>query len=84
MIVRFANIFQILVWSTVLSSKKYLQQIVTEKRADLFLTPPVQEFHLLGFDAYDNLYELGYDYTHKQLAGWDCLQQVVAGGRCET
>ncbi len=81
---RFANIFQILVWSTVLSSKKYLQQLVAEKRADLFLTPPVQDFQLLGFDAYEKLYEIGYEYTHKQLAGWECLQQVAAGGRCES
>jgi predicted acylesterase/phospholipase RssA len=80
---RIANIFQILVWSTTLSSKKYLQQLLAEGRVDLFLTPPVQEFQLLGFDAYEKLYEIGYEYTRKQLAEWECLQQVVAGDRCK-
>jgi NTE family protein/lysophospholipid hydrolase len=79
---RIANIFQILMWSTTLSSKQYLQQLLESGRVDLFLTPPVQEFQLLGFDAYEKLYEIGYEYTSKQLAGWDCLQQVKAGSRC--
>jgi NTE family protein/lysophospholipid hydrolase len=79
---RIANIFQILMWSTTLSSKQYLQQLLQSGRVDLFLTPPVQEFQLLGFDEYEKLYEIGYEYTRKQLAGWDCLQQVKAGSRC--
>jgi hypothetical protein len=65
-----------------LSSKQYLQQLVAQGRVDLFLTPPVQEFDLLGFDAYEKLYEIGYEYTRKRLSEWDCLQQVVVGGRC--
>jgi NTE family protein/lysophospholipid hydrolase len=79
---RIANIFQILMWSTTLSSKQYLQQLIESGRVDLFLTPPVQEFQLLGFDAYEKLYEIGYEYTRKRLEEWDCLQQVKAGSRC--
>jgi predicted acylesterase/phospholipase RssA len=81
---RIANIFQILLWSTTLSSKQYLQQLLATGHVDLFLTPPVQEFQLLGFEAYQRLYEIGYEYTRKRLAEWDCLEQVVAGGRCES
>jgi predicted acylesterase/phospholipase RssA len=77
-----ANILQILTWSTNLSSKMYLQQLLAEGQVDLFLTPPVQEFQLLGFDAYEKLYEIGYEYTRKRLSEWDCLQQVVTGGQC--
>jgi predicted acylesterase/phospholipase RssA len=76
--VRIANIFQILMWSTTLSSKQYLQQLLESGRVDLFLTPPVQEFQMLGFDAYEKLYEIGYEYTRKQLAEWDCLQRIKA------
>jgi hypothetical protein len=80
---KIANIFQILMWSTTLSSKQYLQQLIESGRVDLFLTPPVQEFQLLGFDAYEKLYEIGYEYTRKQLAEWDCLQKVKAGNWCK-
>ena len=79
---QFANIFQILIWATTLSSKQYLQQLVATGQVDLFLTPPVQEFQLLGFDAYEKLYQIGYEYTRTQLAEWDCLQEVATGGRC--
>ncbi|MEE4604457.1 MAG: patatin-like phospholipase family protein [Desulfobacteraceae bacterium] len=77
-----ANIFQILMWATTLSSKQYLQQLVATGHVDLFLTPPVQGFQLLGFDAYEKLYQIGYEYTRRQLAEWDCLQRVATGGRC--
>jgi hypothetical protein len=56
---QFANIFQILMWATTLSSKQYPQQLVATAQVDLFLTPPVQEFQLLGFDAYEKLYHIG-------------------------
>ena len=46
---------------------------------DLYLTPPVQEFQLLGFDAYEKLYRVGYEYAYKRLAAWDGLQQTVSG-----
>ena len=46
---------------------------------DLFLTPPVQEFELLGFDACEKLQEIGYEYTRKRLAEWDGLQQAATG-----
>ena len=73
----FANIFDVLLWTTTLSSKRYLQQLVASERVDLYLTPPVQEFELLGFDACEKLYKIGYEYTCKQLAAWDGLPQVL-------
>jgi hypothetical protein len=67
---------------TLRDSKQYLQQLVATGHVDLFLTPPVQEFQLLGFDAYEKLYQIDYEYTRKQLAEWGCLQEVATGGRC--
>jgi hypothetical protein len=77
-----ANIFQILIWSTTLSSRQYLRNLVESGRVDLFLTPPVQKFQLLGFDAYEKLYKIGYEYTREKLAEWNGLQQVVTGKMC--
>jgi predicted acylesterase/phospholipase RssA len=74
---RIANIFQILTWATTLSSKQYLQQLVTSGNVDLFLSPPVQEFQLLGFAAYEKLYQVGYEHTKKKLAEWDGLADVL-------
>jgi hypothetical protein len=69
-------------WATTLSSKQYLQQLIATGHLDMSLTPPVQEFQLLGLDAYEKLYQIGYEYTRKQLAEWACLQDVAAWGRC--
>jgi predicted acylesterase/phospholipase RssA/CRP-like cAMP-binding protein len=76
-----ANIFDVLLWTTTLSSKRYLQQLVESERVDLYLTPPVQGFELLGFDAYEELYRIGYDYACKQLAEWDGLSRIVPAKR---
>jgi hypothetical protein len=51
-------------------------QLVSSGQADLFLTPPVQKFELLGFDAYQTLYEIGYEDTRKRLAEWDGLAAI--------
>ena len=75
----FASIMQVLTWSTTLSSKQYVDQLVAGGHVDLFLTPPVQEFELLGFDACEKLQEIGYEYTRKRLAEWDGLQQAATG-----
>jgi predicted acylesterase/phospholipase RssA len=77
----FANIFDVLLWATTLSSKRYLQQLVDSERVDLYLNPPVQEFELLGFDAYEELYTIGYQYACKQLAEWDGLSRIVPAKR---
>ncbi len=74
---RFANIFQILVWSTTLSSKKTLQQIVENNRVDLFLAPPLQGFQVIGFDAHEKLFEVGYKYARRRLAVWEGLPQAL-------
>jgi NTE family protein len=62
------SIGQILVGSTMLSSKQYLDRLLGEGRVDLFLKLPVQDFELLGFDEYQRLYEIGYETARKALA----------------
>jgi predicted acylesterase/phospholipase RssA/CRP-like cAMP-binding protein len=74
---RIANILDVMLWSTTISSKRYLQQLVDAGRVDLYLTPPVQDFQLLGFDAYEKLYQVGYEYARKELAAWEDLSKVV-------
>jgi predicted acylesterase/phospholipase RssA/CRP-like cAMP-binding protein len=64
------SIIQTLLWSTTLSSKQYTDQMIANNDADLFLKPPVQDFGLLGFDDYQRLYDVGYEYASKQLAEW--------------
>lgn len=77
---RYANIFQILAQSTTFSSKWSMQQLFAKKRADLVLTPPVQEFPVLDFEAHEKLFETGYAYARQRLAAWEDLPQVAAGG----
>ena len=74
---RVANIIDILLWTTTLSSKRHLQQIVASGMVDLYLTPPVQGFELLGFDAFEKLYEIGYEYTRQRLETWQDLRCVT-------
>jgi predicted acylesterase/phospholipase RssA/CRP-like cAMP-binding protein len=74
---RIANILDVMLWSTTISSKRYLQQLVDAGRVDLYLTPPVQDFQLLGFDAYEKLYQVGYEYARKELAAWEDLSKFV-------
>lgn len=71
-----ANILDVMMWSTTLSSKRYLQQLVTSGRGDLYLAPPVQSFELLGFDALEQLYQVGYEYACKKLDEWNGLQDL--------
>jgi predicted acylesterase/phospholipase RssA len=75
---RIANIIDVLMWATTLSSKNYLQQLVDAGEVDLYLNPPVQDFPLLGFEAYEQLFEVGYEYARKQIAEWDGLDSVVS------
>ena len=75
---RIANILDVMLWSTTISSKRYLQQLVDAGRVDLYLTPPVQEFQLLGFDAYEKLYQVGYEYARKELAAWEGISKFVS------
>ncbi len=72
-----ANIVDILLWTTTLSSKRHLQQIVASGLVDLYLTPPVQGFELLGFDALEKLYEIGYEYTRERLETWEDLPCIT-------
>jgi predicted acylesterase/phospholipase RssA len=76
---RIASLVQILTWTTTLSGTQYVKRLIDDGYVDLFLRPPVQGFDLLGFDAHEKLYEIGYEYTRKQLAEWDGLQRVAIG-----
>jgi predicted acylesterase/phospholipase RssA/CRP-like cAMP-binding protein len=73
----FANIVDVLMWATTLSSKGYLQQLVAAGHVDLYLTPPVQEFPLLGFHAYQELFDIGYEYTREKLSDWGGLSSIT-------
>ena len=72
-----ANILDVMMWSTTLSSKRYLHQLVASGRGDLYLAPPVQNFELLGFDALEQLYQVGYEYACQKLDEWDGLQEIA-------
>ena len=61
------SIGQILVGSTMLSSRRYLETLLEAGHVDLYLKPPVQKFELLGFDAYKRLYEIGYESARDAL-----------------
>jgi NTE family protein/lysophospholipid hydrolase len=76
------SIFQTLAWSTTLSSDQYLKQLISQGTTNLFLTPPVQDFQLLGFEAYMELYEAGYQYTRQRLAEWEGTSRLR--GRTES
>ena len=62
------TIGQVIVASTMLSSKQYLDQLLEAGHVDLYIRPPVQDFDLLGFDAYQRLYEIGYESAREDLA----------------
>jgi NTE family protein/lysophospholipid hydrolase len=72
------NLFQLLTAATMLSSKHYLQQLLALKKTDLYLTPPLQDHQLLDFNAYRELYDIGYRYAKERLAEW------VLPGRTES
>jgi NTE family protein/lysophospholipid hydrolase len=76
---RFANIFQILVQSTTFSSKWSMHQLLAKKRADLVLTPPVNEYQVLSFEAHEKLFEIGDEYTQRPLAAREGLPQIAKG-----
>jgi hypothetical protein len=61
--------------ATTLSSKTYLQQLLTLGKTDLYLTPPIQDHQLLELEAYRELYDIGYRYAKERLAEW-----VMPGG----
>lgn len=61
------SIAQIIVGSTTVSSKRYLDHLLEVSRVELFLRPPVQAFNLLGFDAYQRLHDVGYESAREAL-----------------
>jgi NTE family protein len=70
------RIVHVLTSSTMLGSKEQLQVLVEDGHADLFLVPPVKHIKLLGFDARQSLFEIGYGDTWKRLADWSGLARV--------
>ena len=71
------NIMQILTSATMLGSRDELHRMVDEGHADLLLVPPVQHVKLLGFEARESLYQIGYDYARLALANWSGLARVA-------
>jgi NTE family protein/lysophospholipid hydrolase len=68
--VQVPNLFQLITGATMLSSKHYLQQLLAMGKTNLYLTPPLQDHQLLEFEAYRELYDIGYRYAKERLAEW--------------
>ena len=66
--IRFPNIFDILMRTSVLSSVNQRNQLVRD--VDLYLRPPVHAYKLLDFSAMDDLIEIGYRHTKEKLKDW--------------
>lgn len=47
------------------------QRRKTIEAADLYLRPPVNDFRLLDFERFDELVDIGYRYTKKEIARWE-------------
>ena len=54
------------------------------KEADLYLNPPIHEYKLLDFEHFDELIDIGYQYTKKEIARWEkegllekCMAYVI-------
>jgi predicted acylesterase/phospholipase RssA len=65
-----ANILYVLQRTAMVNSSQNSQIALSSNQADLLLTPPLEEFGLLDWNAYDALYEAGYRYATEALSQW--------------
>ena len=65
------SIFDVLLNSTVVASRSKRNQASYEKECDLYLNPDVNDFSLLGFEQFEDLYRIGYETTAEKLEKWD-------------
>ena len=62
------GLLELVAQSTVVASRQSQERAAAQ--ACLYLKPPVERFGTMQFDAYEDLYRVGYDYARKQLEGW--------------
>ncbi len=63
------GILEILLRSSLLGSVQ--NTAVARAEADLYLKPPVGKYAMFNLHVLDQLVEIGYDYTRRQLEDWD-------------
>jgi NTE family protein/lysophospholipid hydrolase len=63
-------IASLLMRTTLLGSSSTQNQMARE--ADLCLTPPLEEYGLLEFGAFEKISEIGYKYAMERLREWTC------------
>lgn len=64
----FPSVLEILMRSLLLGSIRHVKKAKTQ--VDLMLSPPVDQFGLLEFDAIDKIVEAGYQYGVEQVTDW--------------
>ncbi|MEK8018392.1 MAG: cyclic nucleotide-binding and patatin-like phospholipase domain-containing protein [Candidatus Parabeggiatoa sp.] len=67
--IRVPSLINILMGVTVLSSNQRSNKVKAD--ADFYLHPPVEQFGLLEFEAVEELIEVGYQYTKKEIENWN-------------
>ena len=68
---RLLSIFDVLLGSTVVAARSRRNRRVHEDEASLYLRPPVEDFGILEFERFDELYRLGYEHTTEALEDWE-------------
>jgi predicted acylesterase/phospholipase RssA len=51
-------------------SAERLKKDIVDNKVDLFLKPPVQDFGVLEFDKFDQIVQIGYDYSKPLVEQW--------------
>jgi len=62
------NIMKIMMRSSMLHTIHQEENIA--KNADFYLQPPVDSFNIMELEAIDEIIEVGYSYTKKELVNW--------------
>lgn len=72
---RTLNIFDVLLRSTVVSSRSHGMQRLQERDSSLHLRPPVGGFGVLDFGALEDLYRIGYEHAKAELESWSGMAE---------
>jgi NTE family protein/lysophospholipid hydrolase len=64
------HILYVLQRTAMINSSRNAQNALPSNQADLLLTPALEEFGLLDWNAHDELYEAGYRYASEALSQW--------------
>ena len=64
------NILDVLQRTAMMNSSQNAKSALASNQADLLLTPPLEEFGLLDWNALEGLYEAGYRYATEALSQW--------------